>query len=208
MACVLTLSDKQCIRNNRGGCRGSDACCTPTVCSSWKKSVGTCVGSAAEIDKIVCWSVPPHFGKNNIFLWLHQNLFKNVLKTWTCVFSDILCRYTVACLLIKGSLNVPDHVTPAAFMSWTCQILQTRASKMGRIRQSFFYFLAAVAVGITEPRWDGTLKGKQRSLQFPVFFPTGLFSFYIHSLQWNWCWQYSRQWVRTGCVLLWAEQLR
>lgn len=185
----------------------------------WCMLYTNCVFLLEEICRYSCWICcwnrqnsllisPPPFWKNNICLWLHQNLFKNVLKTWTCVFSDILCRYTVACLLIKGSLNVPDHVTPAAFMSWTCQILQTRASKMGRIRQSFFYFLAAVAVGITEPRWDGTLKGKQRSLQFPLFFPTGLFSFYIHSLQWNWCWQYSRQWVRPDCVLLWAEQLR
>lgn len=40
---------------------------------------------------------------------------------------------------------------------------------MGGIKQSVFDFLAAVAVGITEPRWESTLTKKQRSPQFPLF---------------------------------------
>lgn len=55
----------------------------------------------------------------------------------------------------------------------------TRASGKGGIKQSLFYFLAAVAVGITEPRWEGKLKGKQRSPQF-LFSPL-LCSLFIHA---------------------------
>lgn len=50
---------------------------------------------------------------------------------------------------------------------------------MGGIKQSSFHFLSAVAVGITEPRWEATLKGRQKSLQFPLFPPAALFSLLI-----------------------------
>ncbi len=58
------------------------------------------------------------------------------------------------CLIIKVSLNVAAHATPAAFRSSMCDLLNWSIQKEG-IKQSFFYSLSAAAVGICEPRWGG-----------------------------------------------------
>lgn len=51
---------------------------------------------------------------------------------------------------------------------------------MGGIKQSVFDFLAAVAVGITEPRWESTLT---KVSTISSFFLSALFFCYIHSFQ-------------------------
>lgn len=45
-----------------------------------------------------------------------------------CIFltSFVIKLHYSFCLIISVSLNVPDHVSPAAFMSRTCQIFFRR----------------------------------------------------------------------------------
>lgn len=43
-----------------------------------------------------------------------------------------------------------------------------------------FIFLAALAVGISEPHWESMLKGKQKSVQFPLLFYCSVL--FIHTL--------------------------
>lgn len=51
-----------------------------------------------------------------------------------CIFltSFVIKLHYRFCLIISVSLNVPDHVSPAAFMSRTCQIFLDGSIQRGR----------------------------------------------------------------------------